>query len=281
MSDDPLTLVTDDELAAYCRDGAVCLRGLFRGWVEPLAAGIERNIAEPGPMAQHYTDQSEPGQYFGDYCNWRRIPEFGDFVFRSPAAAIAARLMGATRVQFFHEHVLVKEPGTTELTPWHHDQPYYVVEGRQAASLWLALDPVPREVCPEFVAGSHDWGRLFYPRTFKDGVDYDYAGEAYESLPDIEAERDRYELLAWALEPGDAVAFHFMTVHNGPANPTGERRRAFVSRWLGDDVCYADRPGTPSPPYPEMGIGLRPGDPMRRDWFPVVWPPEERDQETS
>ena len=47
------------------------------------------------------------------------------------------------------------------------------------------------------------------------------------------------------------------------------RRRAFSSRWLGDDVTYCERPGETSPPYPD--IGLESGDSLRKDWFPVVW----------
>ncbi|GFR29081.1 hypothetical protein TNCT_580851 [Trichonephila clavata] len=33
------------------------------------------------------------------------------------------------QVSFYHEHVLVKEPGTDKETPWHHDQSYYPIDG--------------------------------------------------------------------------------------------------------------------------------------------------------
>lgn len=274
MTFDIKTLVSDETVTAFRRDGAVVLRGAFGAdWLDMLARGIERNLAEPGPMATGYTDDGKPGRFFGDYCNWQRIGEYRDFVTGSPAAAIAARLSGATQIQLFHEHVLVKEPQTAEPTPWHHDLPYYAVDGAQTVSLWTPLDPVRQEVCPHFVAGSHRWDRLFYPRLFKDGGNYDYQGPGYEPVPDIDGEPDAYEILSWALEPGDTLAFHFRTLHNGPPNPGPGRRRGFSSRWLGDDVRYAERPGRPSPPYPEMGIDLKPGDRMREDWFPVLWPP--------
>lgn len=272
-------VVSAADLAAYRRDGAVCLRGLFGpGSIEALAAGVARNRAEPGPMAMHYTDPGRPGAYFGDYCNWRRIAEFRDFVYGSPAAAAAAALMDSRTVQFFHEHVLVKDAGTAEETPWHHDQPYYVVDGHQVVSLWVPLDPVDKDVCPRFVAGSHRWGKLFYPKRFKDGADYDYAGAGFEPVPDIDAAN--HTLRAWTLEPGDAIAFHFLTVHDAPANRLDRPRRAISFRWLGDDARYAERPGVPSPPYPEMGIDLEPGAPMRTDWFPIVWPASARAKES-
>ncbi len=264
--------LTDKDIAAFHRDGAVCLPGAVApDWVSRLAAGVERNLKHPGPMAQHYTDAEGHGSYFGDYCNWRAIPEFAAFVFESPMARHAARLVSAQRVQFFHEHVLAKEPGTREVTPWHHDQPYYVVDGDQVISFWVALDPVERPVCPRFIAGSHRWGRLFYPRRFKDGADYDYAGDGFETMPDIDSAPEDYLPLSWALEPGDAIAFHFKTVHDAPANSGTTRRRAIAFRWLGDDARYAERPGTPSPPYPDMGIDQQPGERLREDWFPTIW----------
>lgn len=147
--------VSEEEVQAYERDGAVCLRGVFAPeWLALLARGVERNLAEPGPFAKRYTPAGAPGLFFGDYCNWRRIPEYREFLLGSPAAAVAGRLMGARKVNLFHEHVLVKEPGTLEPTPWHHDQPYWSVDGEQVCSLWMSLDPVPGRTCPEFVAGS-------------------------------------------------------------------------------------------------------------------------------
>lgn len=276
MTEETAAPISDGTVERFQRDGAVVLRRAFSpDWIGRLAQGIERNLMLPGPMARHYTEEGEPGRFFGDYCNWQRIPQYRYFITRSPAAAMAARLMGSTRAQFFHEHVLVKEPGTEEPTPWHHDLPYYCVDGDDTVSFWTPMDAVPEEVCPKFVAGSHRWGKLFYPRMFKDGDTYSYNGGGYEPVPDIDAEPDSYEILGWSLEPGDALAFNFKTLHNAPPNPGPGRRRGFAHRWLGDDVRYCERPGKSSPPFPEMGVDLKPGDRMREDWFPVLWPPGE------
>ena len=261
--------VSQDKITAYERDGAVCLRGRFTDWLEPLKRGIEANIAQPGPIATDHLLDDGKGRFFEDYCNWERIPEYRDFVINSPAAALAGHFMGASRVQIFHEHLLVKEPGTGKATPWHHDMPYYCVQGRQVISIWLAIDPVARDACPEFVAGSHLEDTLYYPRQFDDGSNYDFAGGGYESVPDIDADRESYRILSWDLEPGDALVFHFLTLHGAPGNRGASRRRGFSTRWLGDDARFAERPGATSPPYPD--IGLKDGQPLREDWFPVVW----------
>src|SRR3546814_8161406 len=106
-------------------------------------------MAEPGIYAKGYTAECKPGLFFGDYCNWRRIPEYEDFLKNSPAPDLAAGLIGSREVVLFHEHVLVKEPSTDERTRWHHDLPYYCVEGQQTVSLWIPPDPVPRSTRSE------------------------------------------------------------------------------------------------------------------------------------
>jgi ectoine hydroxylase-related dioxygenase (phytanoyl-CoA dioxygenase family) len=261
----------DAEIEAYRRDGAVALRGVFsRDWIELLARGVERNMAEPGPYAKRYTPEGRPGLFFGDYCNWPRIPEYRAFMTGSPAASLAARLMGARKVNLFHEHVLVKEPGTEEKTPWHHDQPYYFVDGDQICSLWTPLDPVPLSTCVRYVAGSHRWGKWYVPARFADGKDHPNRESKFESVPDIDAEPEKYRLLSWDLEPGDCIAFHGLTVHGAPGNKTPGRRRAFAARFTGDDAVFTLRAGYMSPPPPETG-GPEPGAPMDSEAFPVVW----------
>ncbi|MBM3599304.1 MAG: phytanoyl-CoA dioxygenase [Alphaproteobacteria bacterium] len=264
-------LPTRDEIAAYDRDGVVCLRQVIdAAWRERLAAGVETNMREPGPYAKRYTAEGKPGLFFGDYCNWARIPEYRDFMFNSPAAEIAGALMGARKVNLFHEHVLVKEPGTEEPTPWHNDQPYYFVDGRHVISMWIPLDPVPRQTCPEYVAGSHRWNKWYTPQRFADGKDHPARDKNFEPVPDIDGNRGQYTILGWELEPGDCIAFQGLTLHGAPPNRTALRRRGFSARWTGDDAVYVLRDGFMSPPPPKSGAP-REGAPMDSEAFPVVW----------
>ena len=92
---------------------------------------------------------------------------------------------------------------------------------------------------------------------------------AYFPAPDIEAARDDYSILGWDMEPGDAIAFSFLTVHGAPGNlQSGARRRAFAARYCGGDVVFAQRAGEVSPPFPD--VRLNHGEPLRGDDFPVV-----------
>jgi ectoine hydroxylase-related dioxygenase (phytanoyl-CoA dioxygenase family) len=110
---------------AFARDGVVCLRSVLdREQVAAAAEAIDAVLARPGPLSQVATPQ----------------------------------------VRFYHDHVLVKEGGTRQRTPWRQDQPYYNVDGR-GVSAWIPVDPVPANGCLELLAGSHR-GPWLMPRTF-------------------------------------------------------------------------------------------------------------------
>ena len=204
------------------------------------------------------------------YCNWQLIPEYFDYVAHSNAASIAGQLMQASRAQFFHEHAFCKTPGTQRATPWHQDLPYYCVDGTQTASVYLSLDHADADVAVSFVRGSHRWGQLYFPRVFEDGSDFnDGPGSGMHAVPDIDGDRAAYDIARWSLQPGDVVVFDFRTLHGTGAAEVKTPRRAFSTRWLGDDVTYCERPGETSPPYRDHG--MQHGDPMREDWFPVLW----------
>ena len=152
----PLRAVTPEEREAYERDGVVCLRGIFPlEWIGFLADAVDEAMANPGPHAEEYEGKDGKGRFFGDLELAERLPSFRRFILESPAAEIAGRVMGASRINFFYDQLLVKEPGTAARTPWHQDQPYWAVSGRQVCSLWLPLDPVPEEVAVEYVCTSH------------------------------------------------------------------------------------------------------------------------------
>jgi ectoine hydroxylase-related dioxygenase (phytanoyl-CoA dioxygenase family) len=261
--------VSEKDIAAFRRDGAVPLRGVFKGWVEKLRQGIEKNISSPSADARIYDSKGDGGRFFGDYCNWARIPEFEDFIFRSPAARIAAALMGASSVRLFHEHVLVKEPGSDVATPWHQDAPYYCVRAEKTCSLWIPLDPVPRERTLEFVGGSHVTGKTYRPERFNRTALNE--GDMREAVPDIDADREKFNIIGWALEPGDAVAFQYTTLHGAPANNSrAEQRRAFSLRVVGEDAVFHREDGkVTSPPFRD--VRLKSGDPLAGAEFPVLY----------
>jgi ectoine hydroxylase-related dioxygenase (phytanoyl-CoA dioxygenase family) len=248
----------------------VALRGVLgRDALRALEAGVERNLRELGPLGMNATKPGDPGAFVEDFRNWQRIPEYAEAIAASGIPALAGELMGARTVRLFHDHLLVKEAGTRDPSPWHQDQPYYPIDGRQTISFWIPLDPVARESTLEFVAGSHAEGRWYMPRSFVKKTPMVFDEGALEEVPDVDADRAAWPIVGWALEPGDAVAFDMLTLHAAGGSPT--RRRAFSLRLVGDDVRWAPRPHRTSPPFPELDGVLRAGDPLEHPLFPVLW----------
>ena len=198
--------ITDTQVEAYRRDGAVVIPRLFRDWVSTLSDGIERNMREPGPHTAENLKPGEQGRFFDGYCNWTRIPEFKIFVRESPAAGSAARLMRSKRVQMFHDHVLAKEPGTSKPTPWHQDAPYYFVEGDQTLSFWVPVDPVT-EASLRVVAGSHRWEKPVLPTRWLSEEKFYQSADDYLPVPDPDSEPGRYTVLEWPTQPATPSPF--------------------------------------------------------------------------
>ena len=264
-------MLTPELIEDFRRDGAVRVRGAFTpDEVALVERGIERNLAEPSERALIASRDDDAGRFVEDFCNWQRIPEYEQFIRNSQAAAVAGQLMGTGRVRLYHDHMLVKEPGTRQRTPWHQDQPYYNIAGSQTCSLWMPVDPVSRQSTLEFVAGSH-LGPWLMPRTFMDSQARWFPEGSLQDLPDIEADRDAFPIVGWELEPGDGVFFHMLALHAAGGVGGDHRRRAFSVRFMGDDVVHAPRAWRTSPEFPGLTEQLAEGAPMDTPLFPVLW----------
>jgi ectoine hydroxylase-related dioxygenase (phytanoyl-CoA dioxygenase family) len=264
---------SDNDIETFQHDGVVLLRGVFSDWVDRLRRGLQRNLDNPQQFAFpcESNPAGEPGRFFDSYCNWQLIPEYLEFVSHSCAASMAGQFMNSEQAQFFHEHTFLKAPGTQRATPWHQDLPYYCVDGYKTASIYISLDRADTDVAVQFVKGSHRWDQLYYPRMFDDGSHFNDNQPESKLLPvpDIDANRHQYDIATWSLEPGDTIVFDFRTLHGTGDAPIKTMRRAFSTRWLGDDVRFCERPGEVSPPY--VNHGMQDGERMRDDWFPILW----------
>ncbi len=254
---------------AFQRDGATVLRGVFTSKeLATLECGIERNLASPGPLAASASAADDPGQFIEDFCNWQIIPEYESILRHSALPRIAAMLMGSQTVRLYHDHLLVKTAGTRQPTPWHQDQPYYNISGRQNVSFWIPVDPVARETTLEFLVGSHA-GTWYMPRTFMTQQARWFPEGSLAELPDMTLAEHRARIIGWALQPGDCVAFHMLALHAAPGSPL--RRRVFSARYLGDDARHAPRAWKTSPDFPGLVDVLPAGAPLDHPLFPLVW----------
>lgn len=105
--------ISEEHRSVYERDGFVCVRSAFSpAWLAFLSDAVEEAIASPGLNAQEFGTRGGSGRFFGDIELSLRLSKFRRFALESPAAEIAGRIMSASRVNFFYDQLLVKEPGT-------------------------------------------------------------------------------------------------------------------------------------------------------------------------
>lgn len=275
------TLFPLDAMVAYERDGVICLRGAFSAeWVELACRGIEHNIAQPSPLFRNLG--TSDGGFLSDIWARRYIPEFERFCMESPAAAIAAQALRSNPVRLVQDTWFSKLPGASARTPWHHDT---AIAG-PFCSIWVALDPTPRDASLEFVAGSHGWGGTLMPRSYfargGDAAERFYTefhgdagrdqGPGFGQVPDIEADRDAYDIIGWELQPGDCVLFDARTLHGAPGNHLERPLRRFVTRWITDESVLAPHGKDVIGALAAAGLQaeLEVGKPIRGPLFPVI-----------
>ena len=257
------------QIEAFERDGAIHLPALIdEEWVE---RGREAGAGDTGVES---LDGSGAPEYFLRLRLWEKGEVLRHFCTASPAPGIAAQLVGSDKMNLLYDQLFSIEPGSEDRTIWHHDLPYWPIRGRQVVTIWLALDRIVKENGGlEFIRGSHLWGQRFQPMSTTDGQTYEPfdsgRDDGFVPAPDFDAERDKYEFISFDVDPGDAIAFHALTVHGSHLNATADmKRRAYSMRFTGDDVRYYAGPvwnvyiRNPS---------LKTGDLMDSEQYPVVF----------
>jgi ectoine hydroxylase-related dioxygenase (phytanoyl-CoA dioxygenase family) len=283
MNRNPLRIITTDEFATYHRDGVVLLSEMFDGdWIELLNEGLAANCDSPSERSRVWDRDAAGRTMFYDSQAWQGIEEYRQFIFSSPAAEIAGKLMDSTRINFYFDAVFVRSPGSQFATPWHQDEPYWSVEGYDTCTIWMPLVPVKRENALAYVPGSHRLDSVFYQYNFanlnpdgKTGIDQvDFSCVAEMTFPDINADPEGFSVVSWDMQPGDCVAFNSRIMHGGSGKLDEDSElRVFTTKWLGDDVRIKFRDCGMDPDHSAVmtAQGLKPGDRPGTDLYPQVW----------
>jgi len=274
-------VITQADVDRYATDGVVCLRqAIPLGWIDKLRTGIDKNLESPTERSRLWNRDEDGSTTFYDSQAWQGVDEYRDFVMNSPMGELAARIMGVNAVNFFFDAIFVRSQGAQFKTPFHQDEPFWSVAGFDCASAWMPLVPVAQGSALELVRGSHLWERNFAKDNFgalagdqRDQISYDSV-DGLEPFPDIEGNRDDYDLVTWAMEPGDVIVFNARTIHGGGGNLAADRGlRVFNTKWLGDDVRVHFRPEGMDPDHSQVmtDSGLAPGDRIGGPMYPQVW----------
>lgn len=273
FNDTPLRPISREDVDTYARDGVVCLRNVFDpAWLESLRPVTMRLLVDKEDFGLLPT---YPGRYMA-----RTIPEFRRFVFESPVAEAAARVLQSSEVRFFFDEIFAKAPRSAEKTIWHTDRMGWPVSGKTVPSLWIPLTPIVEENSLEVIAGSQVqdvryW--LFSPNARQMIRPPDRA-----SHPDCEPLRGdpAVRFLRWRMNVGDMLVVHPWALHYSHGNPTDDWRIALSVRVFGDDIRWDPRPdcvNLAGVSFDEMIQGEKPQGPL----FPLLWSADGRRDDDS
>lgn len=249
-------------------------------WIARLRDGVEHTLANPSPRGRLWNRDEQGRESRYDSQVWTTLAAYQAFVFESPLAAASGELMNSERVNFFFDAMFCRTPGTRFRTPFHQDEPYWSIDGAQTISCWMPLVPVARQSCLEVVRGSAYWGEQYAQTNFgaltgddRDEVCYDHADDLVP-FPDIDADRDRYDIASFDMEPGDVLFFSARAIHGGSGNLADDRDLwVFNTKWAGDDARVRFRETGMDPDHSQAmtEVGLGPGDRLGTSLYPLVW----------
>ena len=259
--------LTEQEVAAFTRDGFVVARGLASAdrcleLEEVIAAEIakangpveyEADLGYPGSPQ----DRSSPGgstiRRLRQVIDRHRV--FADWATSFDLTSCLASLLGHRLVVPLAHHncVMTKQPRFSSRTGWHQDFRYWSYQRPELVSAWLALGhESSSNGALEIIPGSHalqlDEHRFDAEQFFR------------EDLPENE------ELIASrqsiSLERGDVLLFHCLALHSAGPNTADQVKLSVVFTYRPEDNPPV--PGSRSDAFPELSLprpgGSSPGD---------------------
>ena len=217
----PTTRFTDEQVAAFHRDGYVLVEQLFdaeeMGLLRTIARADHKMVAEAASRADGeggairlVVENEVTDDIYGAIVRSRRIVE--------PIEQVLA-----DEVYHYHHKMILKEPFVGGAWAWHQDYGYWYNNGclfPDLASCMIAVDRATRaNGCLQVVRGSHRLGRIDH------GEVGDQTGA---NLERVEAALERLELVHVELEPGSAIFFHSNLLHRSDQNKSPDPRWAFI-----------------------------------------------------
>jgi ectoine hydroxylase-related dioxygenase (phytanoyl-CoA dioxygenase family) len=271
--------VSDEEKAAYERDGAAIVKGVIpQDWVDFMRAAVERIMDLSHPSSQNYADDGQP-RFFSQTWPWLFDDAFKAWAIKGPLVDVAAQVISDPEVIFFYDQIFAKEPGAGKATPWHQDLPFLPMAGEQMLRIWVPFDKVGADGgAIHYLRGSHKWETIYHPIGFKNiaAITDTYVNSPYADWPDFEADYDKYDWLIAEAEPGDLLLHHPMTIHGSLGNLTKNYRRAVTSFYVGSSTTW--NPHVANMFHNKSLCGhveapdLEPGGGVECEFFPKVAP---------
>lgn len=203
------------ECAAYRRDGFVRAGRIFDDRRFDL---VRRRI-------RHRLDHLPAGIDGEKMLNWHLCDRWLLRLALRPE--IIDRVIGliGPHVALFNTRILSKPPAGGRDVPWHQDAPYWPLDPPIVTTFWLAIDDVTQaNGAMRMLPGMHRQGRLEHVPV---------AAGAHVFDEEIRSDLvDEGQAVLLTMTAGEASFHDGFTPHSSGANRTGERRSAFIARYI-------------------------------------------------
>ncbi len=216
-----MTVLTDDQVKDYERDGYVIVRGMFDA--EEIGL-LQQAAIEDRALDQHSfgRNDGEGGTVRLSLWNHPGDNIYGMFARSERLVDSMEKLLGG-EVYHYHSKMILKDPQVGGAWAWHQDYGYWYHFGclyPLMASAMIAVDKATKENgCLQVIKGSQKLGR----------VDHALTGEqAGADMERVDAALDRMELVYCELDPGDVVFFDGNVLHRSDQNKSDKPRWAMV-----------------------------------------------------
>ncbi len=230
-------------------DGAILIHGGFSETEMQLVdAAFQWMVDNPGPGAEkRYTHEAATFYESTGYAPHEDA--FSSIFAKTRIVDMVKRLYDGGDVWYLGEQLFWKHGGHARRTPWHQDLSYLPFTGSSVIGVWISLGDLSQSNCLEFVRASHR-GVLYNGASYLDLEDDThpiYPDSSMPRLPDIEADRDAWDILSWPVKRGDLIVFHLATLHGGGQTTPEIERRSLTLRFFGTDAIWTEPLPQPNP----------------------------------
>jgi ectoine hydroxylase-related dioxygenase (phytanoyl-CoA dioxygenase family) len=255
--------VSPQHVERYRRDGFVVVEGLLGDEeLDRYGAAVDAAVARRTAWDSRPLAEKTPYEQSFQQCMnlWEDSPDVRPLTFHAGIGEAAARLVGTPCLRLWHDQALYKE-AYGRATDAHNDQPYWPMVETDTITAWIPFDGSTVEGgAMGYLPGSH---RFEDVRRFANI----FAGRGFDlSDPKISRGVDP----VFQEVPRGGVAFHHgLTIHLAGPNRTGRTRRVHTM------ILFADGARRSTPGHPHFAVdraGIQPGEPIRSDVTPVMWP---------
>lgn len=234
---------------SFNSDGVVLIPdALSEREMDLLEAAWESHFAESRALAETmYGDGKDEILFLTDNTlgkgsRYRRL------IDETRLADIAQTLFRGHPVYYYLEQMWRKKPNSRR-TAWHQDTSYIPFSGPGLLILWIPLDDLEAENVLEVIRGSHR--RTLYNASMYDPEDFTaplYDETDLPRLPDIETEREKWDIFSTGMKRGDVLALHPGCLHGGAPTRPDQLRRSYTFRFFSDEAYF-----TPLPAKRDLG----------------------------